>query len=281
MKIHKILNNNVIITIDGQGVESIAMGRGLAFSKKVGDMVDQDIVDKVFVLRNEDNLSRLEELLSNIPIEYFMITDLIITKAKLVLGKPLSENLYISLSDHLYGVVERAKNNHHMGNVLNLEIKRFYSDEYAVGLYALNLIENEFGIRLPEDEAGFIALHLFNAQNDDGFHNAMEITEMIQALLDIVESFFYVKFDEESVYFFRFMTHLKFFAYRVLSGNTYSGEDERALLKIMSQKHPQTYECVLEIQDYLKKEYSYTMSTEECLYLTIHIAKVVVEGITA
>lgn len=279
MIIEKILNNNVIVSRNEEGKEVIAMGRGLAFSKKNGDFVNKTAVDKVFVLQEDENIDHFVELLKQIPIEYFMITDKIIQKAKLVLGKPLNENLYISLSDHLYGVVDRYVKGMSLTNVLNMEIKRFYSDEYAVGLYALTLVDEELGVRLPEDEAGFIALHLFNAQMEGDFHAAMDMTEMIQKILKIVERYFSIEFNEESVYFFRFMTHLKFFAYRVLSGKTYDGEDERALLSMMSKKHPEAYACVLEVARCLQDEYHYSMSIEEKLYLTIHISKVVMEGV--
>lgn len=279
MIIQKILNNNVVVSQNEENEEVIVMGRGLAFSKKNGDRISKDQIDKVFVLQNNDNLSHFTELLKQIPIEYFMITDQIIQKAKLVLGKPLNENLYISLSDHLYGTVERHQRGVELKNVLNLEIKRFYADEYAVGLYAITLIEDELKVRLPEDEAGFIALHLFNGQMEDDFHEAMDMTEMIQRILKQVEDFFDIQFNEESVYFFRFMTHLKFFAYRVLSGKTYDGEDEKALLGLMSKKHPEAYACVLEVSKCLNEEYHYIMSSEEKLYLTIHISKVVMEGV--
>ena len=52
------MNNNVIVSINDEGVESIAMGRGLAFSREVGDVIDKDLVDKVFELKGEENLDR-------------------------------------------------------------------------------------------------------------------------------------------------------------------------------------------------------------------------------
>lgn len=36
VKIHKIINNNVIMFIDEKGNEIVAMGRGIAYKKKVG-----------------------------------------------------------------------------------------------------------------------------------------------------------------------------------------------------------------------------------------------------
>ena len=33
------------------------------------------------------------------------------------------------------------------------DIKQFYADEFAIGLYSLRLIEEKLGVTLPEDEA--------------------------------------------------------------------------------------------------------------------------------
>ena len=44
------------------------------------------------------------------------------------------------------------------------EIRRFYSREYQIGQYALQMIRERLQVDLPEDEAGFIALHFINAE---------------------------------------------------------------------------------------------------------------------
>ncbi|WP_295295172.1 CAT RNA binding domain-containing protein [uncultured Brachyspira sp.] len=42
MKIGKILNNNVAVIFEEDGkTEKIVMGRGIAFSKKIGDTIDE------------------------------------------------------------------------------------------------------------------------------------------------------------------------------------------------------------------------------------------------
>ncbi|OTQ08181.1 hypothetical protein B6C87_11850, partial [Gilliamella apicola] len=39
MKVHKILNNNVIVTLDDKGKELILTGRGIGFKKREGDLI--------------------------------------------------------------------------------------------------------------------------------------------------------------------------------------------------------------------------------------------------
>lgn len=51
-------------------------------------------------------------------------------------------------------------------NALLWETQRFYNHEYLIGKEALSIIKNRLIIDLPEDEAGFIALHIVNAELD-------------------------------------------------------------------------------------------------------------------
>lgn len=92
------------------------------------------------------------------------------------MGKKLNDMVYISLIDHVHTSIVRFLDGVTVKNVLLWDIRRFYKDEYQIGLWALNLVEEKCKVRLPEDEAGFIALHLANAQmDDDTMHNMYEI----------------------------------------------------------------------------------------------------------
>ena len=46
MVIHKILNNNLILSRDGQGHEVIVKGCGIAFQKKKGQQVEESRIEK-------------------------------------------------------------------------------------------------------------------------------------------------------------------------------------------------------------------------------------------
>lgn len=61
------------------------------------------------------------------------------------------------VTDHCHFAIERYKQGMVIRNVLLWEIKRLYQNEFALGLEALDIIEQRLGVRLPEDEAGFIA----------------------------------------------------------------------------------------------------------------------------
>ena len=129
---------------------------------------------------------------------------------------------------------------------------------------------------LPEDEAGFIALHLANAQMDrEIMHNMYEITRVMQEVSNIVKYSFRTEFNEEDVYYYRFVTHLKFFAKRLVEHHPYPETEDDDLRTVIKGKYSEAYRCVEKIAQFTKKKYQYGLSKEEELYLTIHIERVV------
>lgn len=275
MIIEKILNNNVAVTRNESGDEIIVMGKGIAFQKKVGDELPEETVDKTFTLSNQDTSNKFQELLLEIPTEYIAVSEEVITFAKTHLGKKLNDIIHISLCDHIYTAILRSNEGVHVKNALLWDIKRFYKDEYAIGKHALKLIKERFNIELEDDEAGFIALHITNAELDESVEDMYEITKIMQEITNIVKYTFNIEFDEDSVYFYRFITHLKFFAQRMITHSTYEAGDAEDLLDVIKLKYHNAFACVEKISAYIVDKYDYILSQEEKLYLTIHIERIV------
>ncbi|WP_199854221.1 BglG family transcription antiterminator LicT [Clostridioides difficile] len=275
MIINKILNNNVVITLDDNDEEIIVMGKGIGYQKSKGNLIDKTKVNKVFRISNKEVSNKLQELLNNIPIEHMKLSSEIIEYAQIKLNKKLNESIYISLSDHTYSAIQRMKEGINVKNAILWEIKRFYKEEFEIGMKALDIIENKTGVKLPEDEAGFIAFHIVNAQLSEGHTFASDITKLIQEVLSKVRYHFRIEFHEESVFYYRFIMHLKFFAQRLLLNNAHEGGTDKELLSIIKSKYNKEFECVVKIKDFIKKQYNYILTDDELIYLTIHLAKVV------
>ncbi|HDR4738441.1 TPA: PRD domain-containing protein [Bacillus cereus] len=278
MEVKRNLNNNVVITEDKNGKEIIVMGKGIGYQKSKGDVIDASKVNKIFRIANQDISNKLQELLNNIPIEHMKLSDEIIGYAQRKLGKKLNEGIYISLSDHMHTAIQRIKEGIQIKNALLWEIKRFYKDEFHIGMKALDIIEKETHIRLPDDEAGFIAFHIVNAQLHKEQPIVHEITQLIQEVLTIVRVHFGIEIIEESFSSYRFISHLKFFASRLITNSTYSDEADEELLEIIKNKYVKEFECVSKIQLFIQKKYGYYLSSNEMIYLTIHVSKVVRES---
>lgn len=276
MRIFKALNNNVAVVIDEKDQEKIVMGRGICFKKKAGDDIDPETIDKIFFLSAPDAHHKFQVLIQDVPIEHIAIGEEIISEAKLRLGKKLNDMVYISLIDHVHTSILRFLDGVTVKNVLLWDIRRFYKDEFQVGLWALDFIEEKCKVRLPDDEAGFIALHLANAQMDqEKMHNMYEITRVMQEIVNIVKYYFQIEFNEDDVYYYRFITHLKFFAKRLIDHNIYEEDDNDDLWDVIKSKYQNAFRCVEKITTFILKKYEYQLSKEEQIYLTIHIERVV------
>ena len=171
MIIKKIMNNNVVFVKDKKKNELILVGSGIGFKMKPGMKADESKVEKTFLLSKFKEQKRLVELLSKISSEDFKLADHIIQYAKASLGTDLNENIYVTLTDHMVFAMERTRKGIIFRNALLWEIKQFYPQEFAIGQYAIEVIEKKTGIKMAEDEAGFIALHIANARSD-GDHKA-------------------------------------------------------------------------------------------------------------
>ena len=276
MQIAKVLNNNVVVVLDEHRREQVVMGRGLAFQKRVGEALDTALVEKVFALQSDELVRRLGELLSQIPLEVMTTCDRIIGLAAQRLGK-LQESLYITLTDHCYFAIERQKNGLAIKNVLLWDIKRLYPKEFALGQEARAIIAKRLGVELAEDEAGFIALHLVTAQLNSEMPEVMHVTRVMQEILQLVKYQLQLNYDEESLSYQRFVTHLKFFAQRMLT-RTVVEDDDVSLHSAVKDNYAKAWKCAETVATHLQKQYQRSLTTEEIMFLAIHIERVRKEG---
>lgn len=273
MKISKIINNNVVSTCDDEGREIIVMGRGVGFRAKEGNTIDEEKIEKIFRLDSQNTMDRFKELLVNLPMEHVQISDEIINYAKGVLNRPINPNVYITLTDHINFALERFKQKMMFSNPLIREVRSFYHEEYLIGEYAIAMIDRDLGIRLPVDEAASIALHIVNAEYDAPMGDTIKITNLIQQVSEVVEEYFNIELDELSLSYERFITHLRFLAQRVFTGE-HMDLDNLEFQKVIDRLYPEEYVCAQKVQELIKRQYGHRVTEEEVAYLALHIKRI-------
>ena len=271
--IEKVINNNIISAYEKSGAEVIVMGRGIGFKKKQGEVVPADQISKIFRIKSRTLTEQFKELLANMPLERVRISDEIISHAKDHLKLKLNQSIYVTLTDHINFAIERVSQGIEPQNALLWEIKRFYPQEFQLGIYALELIHDRLGILLPEDEAGFIALHFVNAEYGTDIRDAVKFPNQMQAIVDIVERDLGILLDESSLHYERFMTHIKFLIQRIYRKELLSSED-RELSLLMQRKYPREYQCSVKVAEYIMQATGCRLSEEEIMYLSVHIRRV-------
>ncbi len=276
VKVIKALGNNMILCKDEQGRELICQGKGIGFQKRKGDPVDESGIERRFVPSSESESRHFQELFAEIPEEFWEIGEEVVQYSRTQYGLKVSDKVLLPICDHMAGCVERYRKGVVLANPMLWDIKRVYPNEFQIGLYALKLLGQRYGLEMKEDEAAFLAYHFVYAEleNADGAVSPDEIARLISSVIDIVQGAYQVKLDETDWNYQRFITHLKFFAKRVLTKNGYEEPDENELYEELAGRYKHVDNCVELIVNFILIDYHYELSTDERLYLLIHIQRV-------
>lgn len=272
MRILKVINNNVVSCTDDGGHEVVVMGKGLGFQAKQGALLDEGLAEKVFRMGTQNDTDKLKDLFTSLPPEYIRMCDDIIGYAKRVLTAHLNQNLYITLTDHVSFVISRVQQGMFVPNGLLSEVRAFYPREFAVGRYALELIERELHLCLPEDEAASIALHLVNAEYDTSIGQMLQITQVMQELLAIIRQEEGIGDLQDSLYYDELAVHLKFLVMRVFNVEP-DGPPDPDFVGAIRAVYPEEFRCADKVAERLEKVSQKPVSQEKRAYLAVNIRR--------
>lgn len=280
MRIYKILNNNAVLSRSEDNREVIVTGKGIAFQKKTGDEVVFNSTCRVFVPESGEISQRYQQLIEEIPVEYINISEQIAEDARRTCNKKIFDTIYLTLTDHIYSVCERYKEGIRLKNDLYFEIRRLYKPEFAVGERAVELLNRTFQMDLLPDEAAFIAFHIVNSELNDesAMTDMVEVTRVIQDIIDTVTEGLSCRLVEESYNYDRFVSHLKHLAQRIVAREIFTGDNDDELFFTMCMKNPEAYGCIKKIKKLMAEKYRYDLGNEEQLYLLIHVSKLIREA---
>lgn len=271
----KALNNNMVLVRDSAGLERICQGKGIGFQKRSGDKIARSLVERSYIPENELDRRHFQQLFSEIPDEYWEIAEKVVDYGRERYKIKVSDRVILPLCDHMAGSVKRYKKGTTLANPMLWDIKRVYADEFQIGKHALGILEERFGVKMKEDEAAFLAYHFVNAELGSLPNVSPDsMAKLIGDVLDIVQESFQVKLNDEDWNYQRFVTHLKFFAARIVQRDGYQDEADDELFEELSERYRPVRNCVDRIADYILINYHYDLSMDERLYLLIHIQRV-------
>ena len=278
MVISKVLNNNVVIALKDDGTELVLMGTGLGFQKKVGNLIDDEKIQKTFELKGDLDSLRVEEMLSEIPEDIIEMSYRVLKMSKEKLNKEINETAFLSFADHLYTAILRNSKGIEIKNFLLWDIKRFFPKELEIAKRAIAWVNEEMNTNLSEDEAGFLTLHIVNAEIDNSSEDAIKLTQLIEEILTTIKYTLKINFVEQDIYFQRFITHLRFFSERVIrASNGEHEEDNRVeseLFELITTKYKEAYIATKKVVELLANRWNYEVSPDEQVYITIHLARI-------
>lgn len=247
------------------------MGPGIAFQKGKNDVIPVQKIEKIFVVREENE--KFKQILATVPEAHIEVAEHIISYAEGELKMPLSDHIHISLTDHLSFAIERVQKGIVLYNKLLGEIKVLYKQEYEIGKYAIRYVQKRLGVELPDDEAGYVALHIHTAKmNTESMKKTVKYTTMITEMIEHIEAYFGQSIDEDSISYQRLVTHLRYALSRLESNEAFQIMDDEMLMFIQT-KYEKAYQCAFGLSARLKNEYGLHLPESEIGYITLHVQR--------
>jgi beta-glucoside operon transcriptional antiterminator len=219
---------------------------------------------------------------AEIPMADIELTEKIVSMARERLGAHVTEHVLVPMADHLSFALRRAAEGvTEIEYPLRWEVQYLYPDEVSVARAALDLVEQERGVRLPDIEAVPLALHLVNAQfGANDLNQLVKMTALLHRILAIVREEYGTEIDEGSVEVARFVTHLRYLFLREQQGKNLR-ETQGALHAALRSARPREYTSAGRIGELLNADFGWVITTDEVLYLALHVSRLVDAAATA
>lgn len=265
----KVFNNNIIL-VNSKEQEKILFEKGIGFGKKPGHIIQKGtVVEKVFIVEDENNRKNLSNVIEKTDSEFFGICEEAILEVSKKFKGELNENIHIGLIDHLYYAVKRIKKNEIVKNPFLIEIQTLYREEYMLAQIIIDKIYEKLNVKMPEDETGFVALHIHSAINNVGLSNTIRNSYLVSKIVECIEEGLSIKLDKISLDYARFLTHIKFALQRIVEKRN----STNVLKDMIKEGYKESYAISKKIAEIIGHELKTQVSEDEITFLAIHIER--------
>lgn len=271
VEVKKILNNNVLIAKHSSYGEVVVIGKGIGFNRKSGESIDTASIEKLFVLKNEKEQEDYIKLLSSVDND---VHEIIISAINLIKNKvnaPLNEHIHVALTDHLIFTFNRVSNGMEIKNPFLVETRTLYPAEYGIAQEVVQLIAEKTGIRLPEGEIGFIALHIHSSIKNRNIGEVNQDSQLVTKLIKTIEQQLKIEIDKESIDYTRLVRHLRYTIVRVKTGEIV--EEQEKLSCLLKEEYPVCYNLAWKLIKIMQQALSRPVYDSEAVYLTMHLQR--------
>jgi beta-glucoside operon transcriptional antiterminator len=269
---HKVLNNNVVISIDESGLERVLMGRGLGFQLAPHDAIDMTKVEKTFVLDKGSDSDHARQLLTDVPYPVIEAVMVAADEAERTLGRSLGRRFTIAIIDHIQFVLERLESGIQIPTTAMPELRVLHAQEFAAATSMANSISASLNTPLPSEEAVFLTMHLLNATRDEPNGTAALLFRRVQHVVKTVERGLGVELDTASADYARFILHIQFLLQRLVAKSMLRGSDT-SFFEFAKHSYPRSYAIAGDVKAYVNAATGSQLTDEELLYVIVHVER--------
>jgi beta-glucoside operon transcriptional antiterminator len=269
---HKVLNNNVVISIDESGLERVLMGRGLGFQLAPHDTIDMTKVEKTFVLDKSSDSDHARQLLTDVPYPIIEAVMVAAEEAERTLGRSLGRRFTIAIIDHIQFVLERLESGIQIPTTAMPELRVLHAQEFAAATAMADSISASLNTPLPSEEAVFLTMHLLNATRDEPNGTAALLFRRVQHVVKTVERGLGVELDTASADYARFILHIQFLLQRLVAKSMLRGSDT-SFFEFAKHSYPRSYAIAGDVKEYVNAATGSELTDEEMLYVIVHVER--------
>lgn len=276
-RIVQILNNNVAIVHTRDDKQNIVMGRGVAFHKQRGDLIQDENVDKVFEIKDKNTVNDLTTLLANVPLDFvttsYDLIDQVQTKYKFA----VEPYIYVTLTTHLFRAYQRLIKDEKDVNYLP-DLSDAYPIPYQIADDVITGFQNNLDISFPKSEHKSIALHFINAHTSESIKedkNQTENDEIIKVVQDELNRNGIYRTQQNANDYDRLLVHLKYFINRLNNNEPDSLPVSEGMIGEIENNYSQAWQIVQHIKELMQEKLQIKLSLSEQTYLTIHIQRLI------
>jgi transcriptional antiterminator len=272
LNVKKVLNNNVLIAEHAAYGEVVLIGKGIGFNRKKGDPIQNDIAEKMFVLKGEKEQEQYKNLL---PFLNDDMSSIIISAIELIRERTnsfLNEHIHIALTDHILFAINRLMRGMEIRNPFLVETRTLYPFEYEVAREVVELINDHTEVNLPEGEIGFIALHIHSAMMNKDLSEINQHSQLIARLTGMIEQQLEVNIDRDSIDYVRLVRHIRYTIERVLKGERV--EEPEKIANLLKEEYPLCYNLSWKLIKMMQQTLKKPVYDAEAVYLTMHLQRI-------
>jgi beta-glucoside operon transcriptional antiterminator len=270
--LHKVLNNNVVITVDETGQERVLMGRGLGFQLRATDPIDTAKVEKTFVLDKGSDADHARQILTDVPYPVIEAVMRAVDDAERTLGRILGRRLPLAIIDHIQYVFERLENGIRIPTTAMPELRVLHPQEFAAATAMATSISADLGRALPDEESVFLTMHLLNATRDEPNGTAALLFRRVQHVVGTVERGLGIELDTASADYARFILHVQFLLQRLVAKTMLRGSDT-SFFEFAMLQYPRSYAIAGDVKLYVAAATGSELTDEEMLYVIVHVER--------
>ncbi|MBP2079223.1 glucose PTS transporter transcription antiterminator GlcT [Oceanobacillus polygoni] len=269
--VKKALNNNVLIASDNEGQEVVLIGKGIGFNRKKNDTITEDVIEKLFVLRNEKEQANYIKLLPQVDeaVLKTIIESINIIQARS--NTPLHEKVHVAFTDHIAFAISRLLKGMAIKNPFLKETKALYPAEYEIAADVVDYINQSLQLELPEGEIGFIALHIHSAITEKTIADLNKYSQLVTKLINVIEDQLQIKIDKESIHYLRLVRHLRYTIERIINNELI--EEPEKIANLLKTEYPVCYNLAWKLIKIMQQTLNTSVYDGEVVYLTMHLQR--------